>query len=141
MDKIILHDNKEVKFTKMKCFSHFDFFLRIRGFGKLKFKESYSKASVLPESFLGEIESISDTCLALSTVLYSRGLGQEKVYRLIRDTIKVVESVSVCTISSVNSALESVGWPCHVLDETSFELIREILYTVFEYQVEVHTVQ
>ncbi|MFH2065529.1 MAG: hypothetical protein ABIK15_10060 [Pseudomonadota bacterium] len=106
----------------------------------MKLREKAQKARVLPEYFLCEMDSISDTCLTLSTLLYSRGLEQDKVYQLVSDVIRVVDSTCFCNLSYVNHALESLGWPSRILDETSFELIKEILFSVFEYQVEVVTV-
>jgi hypothetical protein len=110
------------------------------GFGTLKFKESSQKTSILPEYFIGEIENITDTCFTLSESLYLRGLRQNKIYQLVRDVVKVVELGCIFNLSSVNYALESLGWPNQVLNEISFELISEVLYRVFEYEVEVHTV-
>jgi hypothetical protein len=106
----------------------------------VKCKEKAQKASILPEYFFYEIESISDTCQVLSTLLHSRGLGQDKIFHLVRDVITVVKSSYICNLSTVNSMLKSLGWPNQILDEISFELIKEILFSVFEYQVEVHTV-
>lgn len=106
----------------------------------MKLRENAQKAKVLPEYFLCEIESISDTCLTLSTLLYSRGLGQDKVYQLVSDVIRVVDSTCFCNLSYVNHSLESLGWPGRILDETSFELIQEIVCSVFDYQAEVFTV-
>lgn len=106
----------------------------------MKGKENTRKTSVLPEAFVREMDSISDTCLTLSTLLHLRGLGRRNVYPLVRDIIAVVDTTSSCSLSSVNSYLESLGWPHEVLDEITFELVKEILFRVFEYQVEVYTV-
>jgi hypothetical protein len=106
----------------------------------LKCKENAHKASILPEYFLCEIDSISDTCHMLSTLLHSRGLGQGRIFQLVSDVIAVVRSSYICNLSTVNQALESLGWPSQILDEISFELMKEILCSVFEYQVEVFTV-
>ncbi len=106
----------------------------------MKRKESLQKTSVLPEYLLSEMENISDICKTLSSLLHSRGLRQHEISDLIRDVIKVVEIECAFTRSSVNSALESWGWPEYVFDEISFELISEIFESVFGYQVEVHTV-
>jgi hypothetical protein len=106
----------------------------------VKCKENAQKASMLPEYFICEIDSISDTCHMLSTLLQSRGLGQGKIFQLVSDVITVVRASYICNLSTVNQALESLGWSSHILDEISFELIKEILFSVFEYQVEVFTV-
>jgi len=108
--------------------------------GELKCKENAQKASILPEYFLCEMDSISDTCHMLSKLLYSRGLGQGQIFQLVSDVIRVVRSSYICNLSTVNQELESLGWPSHILDGISFELMRDILLSVFEYKVEVFTV-
>jgi len=106
----------------------------------LRSKRNSQIISTLPEYFLCEIDNIKNTCETLLSILFARGLKHGEIRQFIVDVINIVEYGGVFTVTSVNHALESLGWPEQIINEISFELIMEVLDSIFEYQVEVHTV-
>jgi len=106
----------------------------------LRSKRNSKKMSTLPEYFLCEIDNIKNTCSTLLSILYARGLKHGEIRQFIGDVINIVEYGGIFTVTSVNHALESLGWPEQIINESSFELIMEVLESISEYQVEVHTV-
>lgn len=106
----------------------------------MRSKKNSQKIRALPEYFLCEIDNIKNSCETLLSILVARGLKHVEIRQFIVDVIHIVECGGSLTVTSVNHALESLGWPEQVMNELSFELIMEILGSIFEYQVEVHTV-
>ena len=106
----------------------------------MRSKRKSQKISTLPEYFLCEIDNIKKNCETLLSLLFARGLKHGEIRHFISDVINVIEYGGVFTVTSVNHALESFGWPEQIINEISFELILEVLDSIFEYQVEVHTV-
>ncbi len=106
----------------------------------MKSKRNSQKISTLSEYFLCEMDNIKNTCATLLSILHARGLKHAEISQFVGDIINIVEYGGVFTVTSVNHALESLGWPEQIINEISFELIMEILESIFEYQVEVHTV-
>jgi len=107
---------------------------------KLKSKRHSQKISTPPEYFLFEMDNIKSACTTLLSLLNAQGLKHGEIRRFIGDVIHVVEYGGFFTVASVNHALESLGWPKQIMNEISFKLIMEVVESIFEYQVEVHTV-
>jgi hypothetical protein len=106
----------------------------------LRLQRDSQKTTTLPESFLCKIDNIKDACETLVCMLCARGLKRFEIRRFLGDVIHIVEYGGIFTVASANHALESLGWPEQIINEISFELIIEVLESIYEYQVEVHTV-
>ena len=67
--------------------------------------------------------------------LSDRGMMPVEITRLIKDVFNIIRDGGSFTVSSINKALESLGWGDQIMDEISFELIIFLMETEHEYEV------
>ena len=88
--------------------------------------------------------SVSDRsiqrCTTLLWYLASRGHSREEINRLVQDLFNVIRDGGSFTIAMINGEMEARGWPAHVVDEASFEMLAGLMQDEMGYSVTSHTV-
>ncbi len=106
----------------------------------MKIKSHNNRLNIGSSIFSEDIGNITCTCAALLWKLHSQGLQSEEIFQLVKDVINILEYGGAFTVSYVNLELEAFGWPRWIIDETSLELIIQLMENAFEYKVETYTV-
>ena len=67
--------------------------------------------------------------------LTERGILLDHIPALVRDVVRIIGEGGVFTTRLVNARLRQLGWGSELLDETSFQLILQILESEWGYGV------
>jgi hypothetical protein len=67
--------------------------------------------------------------------LTARGILLDHIPALVRDVLLIIGEGGAFTTRLVNARLERLGWGTELLDETSFQLIVQILESEWGYRV------
>ena len=86
-----------------------------------------------------ERNKTTNICDTLFGRLSARGLMPVEIPRIIKDVFNIISDGGNFTMSSVNLALERLGWREQIMDEFSFELIIFFLENEYHYEVKKYT--
>ncbi len=107
---------------------------------KLKMKSHKNPLGIGSGLISENIGNITCTCAELLWELHARGLHSEEISQLVKDVISILKYGGSFTVPYVNLELEAFGWPRWIIDETSLELIIQLMEKAFEYEVEMYSV-
>ncbi|MFP3870842.1 MAG: hypothetical protein ACLFVT_08210 [Syntrophobacteria bacterium] len=71
----------------------------------------------------------------LITRLGEKGLAPEQIPGFIRDVLGIIGDGGVFTTSLVNEKIAQLGWGSGIFDESSFQLIVQILESEWGYRI------
>ena len=99
-------------------------------------KSQLNRLCTITGSHRASAGNITSTCAAILWKLHTKGLRSEEIFQLVKDVIHILEHGGSFTTSYVNLELEAFGWPRWIIDETSLDLIVQLMENAFDYQVE-----
>jgi hypothetical protein len=84
---------------------------------------------------LGDRMTTSQTLQALIIRLTAKGVAPARIPGIVRAVLQIIVEGGLFTVQLVNSQLQQQGWGLEPLDETSFQLVTNILETEWGYRV------
>jgi len=79
-------------------------------------------------------------CASLLWRLAEKGHSPDEINRMVKDVFNVISDGGSFTVAIVNTAMEGLGWPPSILDETTLNMMVGLFESEMGFSIRSHTV-